>query len=222
MLSSTHASPSHTSTRQHSDHLERERRVREALPLVQSLVDRLYRRHKFFLPYNDVYALGLDGLSHANECWDPARGASFTTYAFTRIRGTILSGLRTSYAQNRNESVQRGQGPCSKQQLKTDDADSIIDRYCDVTESARCVESPDLGPESQLIRREAAARIRQAINRLPLEQRRVLELYYYGDRDFRAVAAELGYSVPTAWRLHARALPALRSALADLADTQRV
>jgi RNA polymerase sigma factor (sigma-70 family) len=75
---------------------ERDRRIREALPLVRSIADRLRRRYTLSMPFEDLCAFGVTGLVRAMGRFDPSRQASFSTYAYHRIRGAMLDGLRRS------------------------------------------------------------------------------------------------------------------------------
>ena len=46
------------------------------------------------LSRDDFYATGVIGLMHAAKNYDPNRGASFKTFAYTAIRGAILDEIR--------------------------------------------------------------------------------------------------------------------------------
>ena len=70
-------------------------------------------------------------------------------------------------------------------------------------------------PEEGLIHNEKKRRLRTAIRRLPPRERKLVEGYYFEDRPFQEVAAELGVSKSWASRLHTRALLLLRSEMAD-------
>jgi RNA polymerase sigma factor for flagellar operon FliA len=58
-------------------------------------------------------------------------------------------------------------------------------------------------------------RVRQAVAALPDKERRLMELYYFADKNLEEAGAELGLSKSWACRLHARAVDLLRDAMGD-------
>jgi len=56
-------------------------------------------------------------------------------------------------------------------------------------------------------------RVRQAVAGLPDKERRLMELYYFADKNLEEAGAELGLSKSWACRLHARAVDLLRNAM---------
>jgi RNA polymerase sigma factor for flagellar operon FliA len=73
---------------------ERDRLVEQFLPLVRYVVARLPVTMPAWLDRDDFYSVGLMGLMHAASTFDPSRGASFQTFAYTAIRGAILDEVR--------------------------------------------------------------------------------------------------------------------------------
>ncbi|HLK91889.1 MAG TPA: sigma-70 family RNA polymerase sigma factor [Polyangia bacterium] len=70
---------------------------------------------------------------------------------------------------------------------------------------------PDAAVESQRLSR----RVREAVAALPDKERRLMELYYFADKNLEEAGAELGLSKSWACRLHARAVDLLRAAMED-------
>lgn len=70
-------------------------------------------------------------------------------------------------------------------------------------------------PDTSLDTRRLSTRVRQAMSRLPEKERRLVELYYFGDKNLEEAGAELGLSKSWACRLHARAVDLLRAALGE-------
>ncbi len=64
------------------------------LPLVKHIARRLSIGLPAHIDLDDLAGWGVLGLLDAAEKFDPTRGFRFETYAFTRIRGAILDGLR--------------------------------------------------------------------------------------------------------------------------------
>jgi RNA polymerase sigma factor for flagellar operon FliA len=68
--------------------------VEQYLPLVRHVVARLPVTPPRGMDRDDLQAAGVVGLIQAAETWDPARGASFKTFAYTAIRGAVLDEIR--------------------------------------------------------------------------------------------------------------------------------
>ncbi len=73
---------------------DRDRLIEQYLPLVRYVVARLPVTLPGSLDRDDFYSVGVIGLMHAASTYDPARGASFKTFAYTAIRGAILDEVR--------------------------------------------------------------------------------------------------------------------------------
>jgi RNA polymerase sigma factor for flagellar operon FliA len=68
--------------------------IEKYLSLVSSIAARLAMNLPEHVAQDDLYSSGLVGLLQALRNYDPACGASFETYARTRIRGAMLDDLR--------------------------------------------------------------------------------------------------------------------------------
>lgn len=68
--------------------------VREHLPLVRQVVQRMLARKPPEISTEDLVSWGMMGLLDAIQKYDASREASFSTYAQYRIRGSILDYLR--------------------------------------------------------------------------------------------------------------------------------
>jgi RNA polymerase sigma factor for flagellar operon FliA len=68
-------------------------------------------------------------------------------------------------------------------------------------------------PDHAYERTEVRDRVRGAIESLPVRERRVISLYYYGEVTMKEIGAELGVNESRVSQLHARALRRLREAL---------
>ena len=71
--------------------------------------------------------------------------------------------------------------------------------------------APDVAVDGHRMSR----RVRQAVAALPDKERRLMELYYFADKNLEEAGAELGLSKSWACRLHARAVELLRAAMED-------
>ncbi|MBC7365866.1 MAG: FliA/WhiG family RNA polymerase sigma factor [Undibacterium sp.] len=64
------------------------------LPLVRNVVDRIKLNLPAHVEADDLYSVGITGLIAAVRKFDPEQGATFSSYAAMRIRGSILDELR--------------------------------------------------------------------------------------------------------------------------------
>jgi RNA polymerase sigma factor for flagellar operon FliA len=72
----------------------KEELIRQCLPLVKSTAQRLYMYASPSHDMDDLASAGVMGLLDAIEKFNPAKGASFKTYAGYRVRGAILDEIR--------------------------------------------------------------------------------------------------------------------------------
>ncbi len=68
-------------------------------------------------------------------------------------------------------------------------------------------------PDRAYERNEVKDRVRSAIQMLPVRERRVIGLYYYGEVTMKEIGAELGVNESRVSQLHARAIRRLRDVL---------
>jgi RNA polymerase sigma factor for flagellar operon FliA len=73
---------------------ERDRLIEQYLPLVRHVVARMPVSLPSGTTAEDFFSAGVMGLMHAASMYDPRRGASFKTFAFTAIRGAVLDEIR--------------------------------------------------------------------------------------------------------------------------------
>src|SRR4051794_28040153 len=73
----------------------RERLIVQYLPLVRYVVGRLAISLPHFLTSEDAVSYGVVGLIDAIERYEAGRNVKFSTYAITRIRGSIIDELRS-------------------------------------------------------------------------------------------------------------------------------
>jgi len=220
---------------------DRDRLVEQHLSLVQAIAAKLKRTLGRTIDLEDLVAYGQKGLVEAAQRFDPTQGASFTTFAYYRVRGAMLDGLRTmgwysrsDYARYRaeeraNEYLQNQaeRDTAAKQAGATADAPSALEGIAEILggvaaihitsiEAAASVPDDKLPPpDADLQRVQDRARVRKAIEKLPEKERALMELYYFGNKNLGEAGAALGLSKSWACRLHARAVDLLRAALGD-------
>ncbi len=88
---------------------ERDELVEQYLPLVRHVIARLPVTMPNSLDREDFYSVGVIGLMHAAANYDPTRGASFKTFAYTAVRGAVLDEIRKHdpVPRNRRDRLRR-------------------------------------------------------------------------------------------------------------------
>jgi RNA polymerase sigma factor FliA len=220
---------------------DRDRLVEQHLSLVQAIAAKLKRTLGRTIDFEDLVAYGTKGLLEAADRFDPTQGASFTTFAYYRVRGAMLDGLRTmgwysraDYARYRAEEraneylqSQSERNTAAKQAGATADAASALESIAEILggvatihltslEAAASVADEKLPPpDADLQRIQDQSRVREALKTLPEKERALMEMYYFGGKNLGEAGAALGLSKSWACRLHARAVDLLRAALGD-------
>ncbi len=77
------------------DHLLRNEIIAEYLPYVNRIVNRIATHLPPTVEVDDLINVGIIGLIQAIERYDPSRDNKFMTYAVFRIKGAVLSELRS-------------------------------------------------------------------------------------------------------------------------------
>jgi RNA polymerase sigma factor for flagellar operon FliA len=218
------------------------RLVEDHLHMVHAIAAKLRGRLGRTMEPGDLVGYGTKGLIEAAQRFDPKLGPSFPAFAYHRIRGAIFDGMRTmgwysrgDYARFRaeerqgeylaaaaeREATQRAVAPPEAAPDKPAVLEAIAELLGGVAtihltslEAAR--DQPDerfQAPDQALLDREGGERVRAALATLPSKERRLLELYYFGDQNLETAGKKLGLSKSWASRLHARAVGHLRELL---------
>ncbi len=78
-----------------NDHILRNEIIAEYLPYVNRIVNRIATHLPSTVEVDDLVNVGIIGLIQAIERYDPSRDNKFMTYAVFRIKGAVLSELRS-------------------------------------------------------------------------------------------------------------------------------
>jgi RNA polymerase sigma factor for flagellar operon FliA len=211
--------------------------VAEHRPLVRSLAMRIKSQLELTTDVEDLIAYGFGGLLEARERFDPSRGVQFTTFAYYRIRGAILDGVRAMAYLPRRIHVRRKaaeamdraaeEAAFSRAASPEERADAVhaLDAIDDILGRASAAwviaalgqakEDAPPSAEKQLILGEDRERVAAGLEVLPERERTLIEGYYFNDRTLEEMGIEMGISKSWASRLHTRALRLLRDALED-------
>lgn len=232
----------------------RDRLILAHLPLVKHLAGRLAVRLAPFVSQEDLEGYGVFGLIEAIERYNPAMGADFQTYAYQRIRGTMLDEVRRqawvprslwhrlkTINAAREELAAAGGGQPSDAEVaeaagitpeelrrlarhfgaigrvSLDDVrygrGGEAVRWQDVLEDRS---SPD--PLEQVVAREDAALLAEAVKRLEERDRLVLALYYQDGLTLKEIGRVLGVTESRVCQLHGKAVGKLRALLKQMMD----
>ncbi|MCA9536676.1 MAG: sigma-70 family RNA polymerase sigma factor [Myxococcales bacterium] len=206
----------------------------EHKPLIHAIARRVRNEMGSQVSTEDLEAFGIQGLLEAHSRFDPTRGARFATFAYYRIRGAMLDGVRKMV-----DAPPKSMLRTKRQQAADDIAESAgLERAADpgrgsersaeaiqrtlarLTTSfvASCVDAdPEAAPtpDGPLMRRERQAEVRNALQQLPERERVILVGYYFEERPLEELARGLGLSISWASRLHHKGLDQLRELLSE-------
>jgi RNA polymerase sigma factor for flagellar operon FliA len=216
--------------------------VEKHLSLVQAIARKVKKTLNASIELDDLVGYGSKGLVEAAERFDARHGVAFTTFAYYRIRGAIYDGLRAmgwysraDYARYRaeeraneylrNRADREGAGQAQGAGSTTAGEAATHAEVHEILSSVATVhitslEAASTVPDESLPAADVAVdnhrlshRVRQAVAALPDKERRLMELYYFADKNLEEAGAELGLSKSWACRLHARAVDLLRDAM---------
>jgi RNA polymerase sigma factor for flagellar operon FliA len=201
----------------------------------------IHPRVRDHVPFDELVGLANAGLAEAANRYDPERGVAFATFAWYRVNGAIVDGLRKAthvprrtwaklialraaneYLEHRAErdrgAAQRGAAPATG-----DDAlaqvqhamSAIRTMYVTSLETMRDrgFDVADDAPvmADRIDSARMATRLRAAIASLPAKERALMTKHYWEGKNLLEAGAELGLSKSWASRLHAQAVEKLRS-----------
>lgn len=201
----------------------------------------IYPRVRDHIEFEDLVALGNVGLAEAASRFNPRAGASFATYAWYRVQGSIVDGLRKSsnlprrtwaklvalraaseYLEHRSEreagAAQAGIQPPERDRALSDLRDAlsaIRTMYVTSLDTLRDqgfdAEAGSPDPDEKMRTAQLGAKLQAAIDALPDKERALMTKHYWEGKNLLEAGAELGISRSWASRLHAQAVERLRA-----------
>jgi RNA polymerase sigma factor for flagellar operon FliA len=216
---------------------DRDKLVAEHLSLVAAIAGKLKRTLGRSMDFDDLVGYGHRGLLEAAERFDGRDGVSFTTFAYYRVRGAMLDGMRTmgwysradyaryraeerahEYMQNlaEREGAARQAGASANKAQLLEEINAALSAVATVhivsiEAAARVADQSLPPPDANIEIGQLGARVREAVPALPEKERRLIELYYFEGKTLEEAGAALGLSKSWACRLHARAVSLLRA-----------
>jgi len=213
---------------------DRDRLVEEHLDLVRAIAHKLKRGFRQAPDMDDLVAYGHQGLIEAAERFDARQGVAFSTFAYYRIRGAMLDGMRNMSWYSRRDQArylaerhaqEYLQSHAGRPDKGSHDAAEVLEDIAEILggltaihittmEAAAHVADERLPPpDEQLEAMGQQARARRAMERLPERERRMVQLYYFEGREIDEISREMGLSKSWGSRLHTRAVNRLREIL---------
>jgi RNA polymerase sigma factor for flagellar operon FliA len=196
-------------------------------------VGRILSTMTFFVKDDDqrenLHSAGIVGLVQAAAAFDPAQGVAFRTFAYPRIRGSIVDEMRRQSPISPRLMRQIGtikrlcetlEPPITPEQL-ADQSNFSLEQVLECLEAMRFIK-PDSwndlsdvvhktwrtsidSPEDLAEKEEIGKLVGELIEQLPTQERLVLTLYYKEELNLAEIGAAMGFSESRASRLLASA-----------------
>jgi RNA polymerase sigma factor FliA len=201
--------------------------------LVERVVRRLLRELDLSCDPDDLRAWGHQGVLEAKARFDPGRGVRFSTFAYYRVRGAVLDGVR-------KQGWLRRRAYAKLKALEAADAltepvGEVEAQHASLSADARAAQIGDIlgkisasyllaavgqGEDSAPETPEAlvdAAELRDVVQRdldkLPAREQVLVRAVYFEGATIEEAGLRLGLSKSWASRMHAKALERLRKSL---------
>lgn len=219
---------------------EREKLIQENLHLVDSIVQKIVRKYGglFTESVEELRSIGREALVEAVERYDPSKGATFSTFAYYKIRGKIIDHIfpkrhAFTYQKQKLKALRLEKlgniimESFSEEKLP-DSLNETIDKIINVTESlvtAYCLQNLALrldeeiekrgdlyeeSPEDIVNKKEEYTLLYNYINELPENEKRLIEMLYFENLTLSEISQKLNISISWVSRLHTTILQKLR------------
>jgi RNA polymerase sigma factor for flagellar operon FliA len=223
----------------------RDELVEAHLDLVRRAAAAIHPRVSGHVELDELIALGNAGLVEAAQRFDATRGIPFRQYAWYRVQGAIIDGLRrattlprrvwsklvalraaSDYLEHRAEREvgARAHGGEATDTVSTlakvqDAIHAVRTMYVVSLEAQRDagldVAAPSHDPSDAIDTHRLGRKLADAIAQLPDKQRELMTKHYWEGKNLLEAGAELGISKSWASRLHAQAVERLREMIGD-------
>jgi len=215
------------------------KRIEENQGLVISLAKSIHRKLPPQIGMDDLIAYGQLGLAEAAKSYQDGKGASFSTFAYYRIRGAIHDGIskmswnshaakvQARYQQQAAEtleaSAEEGSSRSSSQHDNARWLGQLTEKLAVVYLASHGEETQDAiqavadarveRPDEQLANREVQVLLRKLLEQLVPEEQELIRMKYYEGLNLNEAATRLGKSKSWASRMHQSILDRLARAL---------
>ena len=215
---------------------EQARSVERHTALVAKLA-RAVARGGATISVEELESVGNEALVRCAMRYRPETGASFATYAHYRVRGAMIDAIRKRSPGRRRqqralarleatqallseaadgEAARRSSGQRQTLEQRVEAATALVRKAAiaiqlSEPDSRRLaeVEAGEPDPETELVRADTREQLWSLVDQLDPEQRALVEAIYVEGQTMRQLATELGISVATVSRRHARIIDSL-------------
>jgi len=217
-----------------NDREKKPEEIIEYLPLVKKVAARLMLRLPAHVEFDDLVGYGVLGLTEACKSFDAGKHVKFSTYAFYRIKGAMLDGLRSADWLPRplrqkirrleaaseelkgtlgrlpSEAELAGRLGCEAQDVGNLLIDAHQARTISFEEKIQNIASAEQDEEME---EELIKIMSDAIKTLDEKDRIAVSLYYYEGLNLKEIGAVLGVSESRVSQLLSKALAILKDKL---------
>lgn len=217
--------------------------IDQYLPYVRSIAGKAKKGLAKEIEFDDLVEYGMVGLLEAASRYDPRYGANFMTFSYYRIRGAIYDGLRNMGWVSRNEYAKfrfeeranaylgnlsdRARGTVGDDTKSAEDevneladtVQSLVTIFVTSLEGMEGLQVEDLEAIPVDIKVgdvQMKEHVREALTRLPEQERTLLTMYYFKEMSLQEVGDNLGLSKSWTSRLHAKAVEKLSRILKEM------
>ena len=222
--------------RESGDAAAREALILQYLPYARTIAAGLYRQHvNHETEFREYVQWATLGLIEALDRYDPARGAKFTTYSFTRIQGAIRNGLehiserQEQLSLRRRLVAERVDAARAGQDLSAEALpdDQLLARMAEVgttlvlsfmLDETNMMQAPaDTLPDGcyeTVAFKQEQRRVRDMLQHLTPREQSVIRMHYLQGMTYEQTAQVLRITKGRVSQLHQQALVRLRRLLA--------
>ena len=215
--------------------------VRSHEGLVRRIAFKMHAKVSSFIELDDLLQSGLEGLVDAAQKYTTVEGSSFENYASIRIKGSMLDLIRRSGNLNRStvqakQMIESKKAELSKELGRSPTDEEIakglnfsMEEYfswtklfeANVSESLSQVydefsmvfAAPTIEPERLIDSKALRGTLVEALKSLPIQQSRVLQLYYVEELNVYEIAQVLDLSPGRVSQVKSEAFKTLKSTL---------
>lgn len=173
--------------------------VVDYMPYVRQIAGKIKKTVPKEIDFDDLVAYGMIGLVESIERYDETKNTSFMTFAYYRIRGAILDGLRTMGWLSRAEYSR------VKEETSTGGLPILLisEEEC---QEYKYLPSQDVSIDDLTSHYEECVAIRNVIQKLNDREKQIIDMYYYKDMNLEEVGNNIGMSKSWISRLHERTI----------------
>lgn len=205
---------------------EQEKLFESNFELVAQVLNHVRPKIPGHIPSSDLTAAGLFGLAQAAQRFQDGKGATFTTFAYTRVRGAMIDLVRQSEhntrgmietrkeqdeLEHRRNKGEIGTGTFSRLSAEITGIRPV--RFVGVDDPNLSLAAKGPSPETALHGVRLNARIRDAIEQLDETDRHIVQMVGLEEKTFEAAGAELGLKKSWTKRRYDRAMALIREML---------